>query len=169
MKNTLRQTLVGGRGGRRPKTIRPVSQATVIIGMPLMLIPIVLLILIMLILIIVIVINPVSFPSTHHVSFMSSYMISGLCLLICSHNNFFHAPAHPCVQRVQLVQSVRCQPWPGAMCQAHRHPLRETATERERVWQSVSKRRGRVAICAMCEQNAWLFTSRFNCIYVQRR
>lgn len=37
------------------------------------------------------------FRSRHtpvHVSFMSSYMISGLCLLICSHNNFY---ATPCV------------------------------------------------------------------------
>lgn len=38
------------------------------------------------------------FRSRHtpvHVSFMSSYMISGLCLLICSHNNFYATPCVP--------------------------------------------------------------------------
>lgn len=80
-------------------------------------------------------VNPV------HVSFMSSYMISGLCLLICSHNNFYTTPSAPasssaphypfllsCLQRVQLLQSVLPT---LARCQAHRHPQNETAWERE--------------------------------------
>lgn len=75
-----------------------------------------------------------------HVSFMSSYMISGLCLLICSHNNFYVMPCAPdprlrtplSSELLAKGSAVAISSVPTlARCQAHRHPQKETDRRRE--------------------------------------